>query len=92
MSDGRLVQMHAAFEARNHDVAEYEQLSEQHRQALYARQHGSLDGYRPRREFPCPGALRVYAETDTYLLIACDTCDYENACRIEHKPSGAAAW
>lgn len=79
--------MHAAFEARNHDIAEMEGDYERHRQALYLRKHDTLDGYQAAREFPCPGVLRTVDQTETHRIVACDVCRYETTCR----PAGAAA-
>lgn len=70
------VMLHALFESERPDEAAAEERYEQHRQATFIAVHGSLDGYRPPRRFPCPGALRIVDRTEHFDVVVCDECSY----------------
>lgn len=86
---GRVVVMHAQFEAQRPDEAQAELDYENHRQALWLRSHTSLEGYQSPREFPCPGALRVFDQSDGLLMLGCDACPYVTTVRSESDLTGA---
>ena len=37
----------------------------------------------PDRAFPCPGSIRVVAQSEHYLILACDACRFETSCRAD---------
>jgi hypothetical protein len=86
MSDGtpgRVLMLHAQFEAQNLDEARAEEEYEQYRQAAHVQKHGSLDGYTPVREFPCAGMLRTTDEDGPMATVACDACPYVTTYRCK---------
>jgi hypothetical protein len=88
---GRIVTLHARWEAAHPTEAESQRDYEGSRQARYETAHGSLDGYEPRRQFPCPGALRAFDETPVMILAECEQCGYQIAFRRERRPAAAAS-
>lgn len=80
---GRFLTPHALYEAEHPDEPDMAQRYEQHRRAQHLRTRGTLDGYVPEREFPCPGSLRVVEEHESGIAtIACDTCPFMTTGRL----------
>lgn len=84
---GRFVGLHQAFEATHPAEAEMEEIYERGRRGMHVQTHGSEKGYKPRREFPCPGALREYDRSATLIYAACDACGYETSFDRDDRPS-----
>ena len=89
---GAVWMMHAQFETERSSEADAEVEYERHREQVYERKHGSLDGYVAGREFPCRGALREYDRTAGLALVACDSCPFQTSYRPDAEPAGARAW
>lgn len=96
-SEQPVLMMHDVYEADRPDEADSARSYENARRAHHVRAHGSDEGYVPGREFPCPGALRVYAETVVgHALVACDVCRFEVSFKVtrpaESAATGGIAW
>lgn len=87
---GRVLTQHQAFEVANPDEAEIQKAYEAYRQAVHRAKHGSLAGYKARREFPCKGFLTVVDQMQTMLIVECDTCGFLTTCRREQSPLSTA--
>jgi hypothetical protein len=59
---------------------------ERHRRVVFEMRTGSVEGYVPRRSFPCRGAIYRVAENDSHETLACDQCGYETTLRRSSRP------
>lgn len=72
---------HADYEAVNPVDAAAEVEYDQARRIQHVKTHGTLDGYRPLREFPCPGQIEVVDRSEAMWVLACTGCRFELAIR-----------
>lgn len=72
---------HSAFEDQHPDELEAAKAYELNRQALHVSRVGSLGGYRPGREFPCPGILDIVDRHGPHWTVACSVCTFETTIR-----------
>ena len=72
---------HAQFEAEDPGAAAHAQQLEASRMVAYAAKHGSAEGFRALREFPCRGTLRVEDPGQRMWMVACDACGYATSVR-----------
>ena len=72
-----IFELHAIWEADNPDEREYAEGLEQNRRSRHVLAHGSDDGYRPGRTFPCSGALRYLIAGERHRVVVCDVCQFE---------------
>jgi hypothetical protein len=77
---------HSSFEDQYLDEREAALALEQARQASHIRQHGTLDGFKPAREFPCLGILEVIDRRGPQWVVACNTCRFETTVRSPERP------
>jgi hypothetical protein len=76
------VELHSSWEADRPREAEMERDLERHRQAVHEIRTGSMEGYEPRRTFPCPGAIRCLdVDGNGIECLRCDQCGYETTRR-----------
>lgn len=73
---------HSEFERRHPAILSMEEQYEQNRQAQHVRRFGSLDSYKPIRQFPCAGVLNVIDERDAIQFVACDGCTFETSLKL----------
>lgn len=93
MSDAQFMMLHQEYEARNPDELDSQRGYETVRQAAYEAKHGTLDGYQPTRQFPCPGALRVVEQMQRLVIVECDECGFLTTCRRDRSPlAHGATW
>lgn len=77
---------HSDLESRFPDEAEAAMAVENSRMARYLSAHGSLDGYRPGREFPCLGVLHVEDRRGPLWEVRCSVCDFLTTIRSPERP------
>src|ERR1035437_1929832 len=83
---------HGQYEQRNPDDAAQEGIYEQTRRHRFVGSRGSLDGYRPAREFPCSGVLQIVERSDSHETVQCSTCRFETTIRRRgREPADARA-
>ena len=82
MVTDEFLQLHSLFEDQHPDEAQYAADLDGHRRLVHLRTHDTLDDYRPLREFPCPGALRVTDRTRTHRVVECDRCGWISTVRL----------
>jgi hypothetical protein len=83
---------HGQYEQRNPDDAAQEGIYEQTRRHRFVASRGSLDGYRPAREFPCSGVLQIVERSDSHETVQCSTCRFETTIRRRgREPADARA-
>lgn len=87
---GDVLSTHQEFEQKHDDEADAARGYERLRRAQWIRRHGSPDGYKPARSFPCFGVLRVFNESSGVQAIACDQCGFEISMRLTSTPASAA--
>lgn len=88
-----VIEKHAVFETMNPDLAELEAQEERAREEHYATRNGSLEGYVPRRQFPCLGDLTVTEMTDSWAEVGCSACPFVTMVRPENlRRSKEATW
>jgi hypothetical protein len=78
---GVFVELHSAWEADRPREAEMERDLERHRRVVFELRNGSLEGYVPRRSFPCRGAIYRVAENDSHETLECDQCGWTTTIR-----------
>jgi hypothetical protein len=83
------VMLHSEFELDYPEQAEAAADYERQREQRYERIHGSLDGFRAARLFPCRGVLRIVDENESHQTIECDVCRFETTRRKNHRPTVA---
>lgn len=76
---GRFIGLHAGYETSHPAEAEMEVIYERGRRGRHIQIHGSDDGYKPRREFPCLGTLREYGRNERLIFAVCDACRFETS-------------
>lgn len=71
---------HATYEQRHPDTAEQERGAEIARKAQFIALGGTDEEYQPKRQFPCPGNLRINEDLleqgSPKLLVECDACGW----------------
>lgn len=67
---------HADFDRDYPFAAKYESELEEGRKRQYERKHGSLDGYKPSRDFPCTGQMRATAQIRLLSVMECERCGF----------------
>lgn len=88
---GEVVMTHDAFEGKYEEEADAAAGYERLRRAQWIRTHGSSDGYKPARFFPCRGVLTVFNECNGVQAIACDQCGFETSMRLVSSTTAPAA-
>jgi hypothetical protein len=77
---------HSDFESRFPDEREAALAVENSRMARHLSTHGTLDGYRPGREFPCLGILSVEDRRGPQWEVRCSACDFLTTIRSPERP------
>lgn len=77
---------HWQYEQAHEDEAAHAKELERRREAAYVVKHGSLDGWRPTRGFPCSGTLEIVEDNGSMAIVCCASCGFETTTRSPGRP------